>query len=111
MTEMSRIGRERLPNRRPAATATAEWNGRPLHVSVGFSNDGRVLEIFCRDARRVDSERDRMVDDAAVLVSRALQHGDTLTAIANGIGRLPNGAASSVIGAIIDAAVKLAQEG
>lgn len=106
MRELARIGRERLPNRRAAATAAASWAGRALIVSVGYADDGRILEVFARDARRVDSERDRTVDDAAVLISRGLQFGDNLRSIAAGIGRLPDGSASSIIGAIVDAALR-----
>jgi hypothetical protein len=106
MTDMTRIGRERLSSRRPSLTATIEWHGRPLSVSVGFAPDGRVLEIFARDARP-DTDRDFILDDAAVILSRSLQHGDNLAILARGIGRLPGGQPSSIIGAIIDEALKL----
>ena len=99
--------RERLPNRRASLTVTAAWAGRAINVSVGYSRDGRILELFARDARRVDSERDRTVDDAAVLVSRALQHGDMLSDIGKGLGRLPYGSPSSIIGLLADAALSL----
>jgi hypothetical protein len=66
-----------------------------------------VLEIFARDARP-DTDRDFILDDAAVIISRALQHGDCLTSIARGLGRLPSGEPSSIIGAIVDAALRLA---
>jgi hypothetical protein len=107
MTEMARVGRERLPNRRPAATVTIDWRGRPVNLSVGFADDGRILEVFAGDARP-DSDQDVIVADAAVLISRALQHGDSLSSIARGLGRLPSGEPSSIIGAIVDAALRLA---
>jgi hypothetical protein len=66
-----------------------------------------VLEIFAR-AGRPDSDLDTVVDDVAVLLSRALQYGDDLKSIARGIGRVPLGAPSSVAGAIVDAALQLA---
>jgi hypothetical protein len=109
VTELARIGRERLPNRRAAATVTMLWNDRPCNVSVGYADDGRVFEVFARDARRVYSEHDCTLDDAAVLISRALQHGDNLSTMAAGIGRLPDGSPSSIVGAIIDAAANLAR--
>ena len=109
MTEMARIGRERLPNRRPALTGTIEYGGRPVRVTVGFSADGRPLELFARDARP-DTDRDFILDDAAVVISRALQHGDKLEQLARGIGRLPDGTPSSIIGCIVDAAIELAKE-
>lgn len=103
---MTRIGRERLPNRRPAATLTFEWQNWPLSVSVGFGPGNRVLEVFARDARP-DTDRDFILDDAAVILSRALQHGDNLAALARGIGRLPNGSPTSIVGAIVDQALML----
>ena len=108
MAQMARLGRERLPNRRPALTSTAEWNGRPLAVTIGFSDDLRALEVFTHDLHKADSERDRLAADIGVLLSRLLQHGDSLPAIARGLGRLPDGAPSSIVGAIADAALGLA---
>jgi hypothetical protein len=99
--------RERLPSRRAAATIAVEWRGRPIAVSVGFARDGRILEVFAR-AGRPDSDLDCVVDDLAVVLSRCLQHGDDLVSIARGIGRLPLGEPSSVAGAIVDAAMRLA---
>ena len=104
---VTRIGRERLPSRRPSLTETIEWQGRPIALSVGFSPDGRPLELFAR-AGKPDSDLDCVVDDIAVALSRLLQHGDQLAAIAGGVGRLPSGEPSSVAGAIIDAALRLA---
>jgi hypothetical protein len=104
---MVRIGRERLPNRRPSVTAATEWLNMPLNISVGFSADGSPLEIFAR-AGRPDSDLDCVVDDVALILSRALQHGDQLSSIARSVGRLPGGEPSSVAGAIIDAAILLA---
>lgn len=98
--------RRRLPNRRYAETLTVEWRGRPINVSVGYALDGRPLEVFAR-ASRPDSDLDVVVDDAAVLVSRALQYADRLDQIRGGIGRLPLGEPASVIGVIIDAAMHL----
>ncbi|HEY1504117.1 MAG TPA: ribonucleotide reductase [Stellaceae bacterium] len=103
---MTRIGRERLPSRRPSLTATIEWQHRPLSISIGLSPDGRVLEIFARDARP-DTDRDFILDDAAVILSRALQHGDNLATLARGIGRLPDGSPASIVGALIDEALRL----
>jgi hypothetical protein len=102
--------RERLPNRRRALTDNAFWpleGGRRVHVTLGFAEDGRSLELFARGGGRVSSETDFVVDDAAVLISRLLQHGDKLEDIARGVGRLPDGRPSSVIGAILDTALSL----
>src|SRR5690348_8149291 len=97
------MSRKRLPNRSDGETVTTTNNNRNINISIGRALDGRVLEVFARSGKP-DSDFDRIVDDAAVIVSRLLQYGDTLAAIATGIGRLPDGSPSSVLGAIIDAA-------
>jgi hypothetical protein len=106
------MSRERLPNRRRAVTDGIRWptgDGGRIHVSAGLAPDGRVLEVFLRGGGRVGSDLDFLLDDIAVLTSRLLQHGDTLDAIAAGLGRLPDGAPASVIGAAIEKAVAMGQ--
>ena len=110
MTDFARIGRERLAQRRPNATRACEWGGAVLHVTVGYSADVRVLEVFARDSGKHDSDRDRTVDDAAVCISLALQSGCTLSSLAKSTGRLPDGSPSSIIGAVLDAAITLEKE-
>ena len=103
--------RERLPNRRPTVTTGIRWptdGGTKIHISAGLADDGRLLECFLRGGGRVGSERDHMLDDLAVVVSRLLQHGDQLGDIAAGLGRLPGGAPASVVGAILDVLVEVA---
>lgn len=105
VTVVGAVTRERLPNRRTQITDATRWpldTGRRIHVSAGLSVDGRILETFCRGGGRVGSETDFLLDDVAVLVSRLLQRGDNLTSIAKGLGRLSNGKAASVVGAILD---------
>jgi hypothetical protein len=99
-------GRERLPNRRRAITETLDWNGLQLYLTLGLAPDGRPLELFVSGAK-VGSDRDCLLEDAAVITSRLLQHGDCLTDIAAGIGRLPHGAPASLIGAIVDRVVEI----
>jgi hypothetical protein len=101
--------RERLPNRRPNVSRVIEWRTHKLHICAGLSRDGRILEIFCRSGRPA-SDIDELVDDAAVLLSRLLQHGDRLADIARGLGRLPGGEPASLVGAIADAVREIEQE-
>ena len=96
------MSRQRLPNRRPAVTESLIWNGARVHITAGFSPDGRLLETFLRGGGRVGSERDHTLDDIAVALSRLLQYGDALTDIARGVGRLPTGEPASVVGAVAD---------
>jgi hypothetical protein len=101
--------RERLPGRRPAITSTMVWHGIRLHISVGLTDDGRVLEVFIAGAW-VGSDRDHLLADFGVLTSRLLQHGDRLVDIAKGIGRLPLGESASILGAVVDHVVELEAE-
>jgi hypothetical protein len=99
------MSRERLPNRRPQVTDGTRWpleGGRRIHVSAGLAGDGRILETFLRGGGKSGSSVDFLLDDIAVLFSRALQHGDSIEAIAAGLGRLPDGEPASIVGAVAD---------
>jgi len=96
--------RERLPHRRQQVTDGIRWpaeGGRRIHVSAGFSDDGRILETFLRGGGRTGSELDFLMDDVAVLISRLLQRGDRLEGLAQGLGRLSTGEPASVVGAVV----------
>jgi hypothetical protein len=101
--------RERLPNRRDQTTDSIRWpeGGRRVFVSAGFARDGRLLETFLRGGGRSGSDTDFLLDDLAVVLSRALQYGDTITNIACGLGRAPGGEASSLVGAVVDKLLEL----
>jgi hypothetical protein len=106
-------GRKRLPNRRPQVTDATRWpleGGRRVHVSAGLADDGRILETFLRGGGKSGSGVDFLLDDIAVIISRALQHGDTVEAIAAGVGRQPDGKPSSIIGAVVDRLAVIAKE-
>ena len=45
-------------------------------ITVGFFPDGRPAEVFCADWKAGTSLH-AIVQDACILLSRALQHGDT----------------------------------
>jgi hypothetical protein len=94
--------RERLPPRRPAITETLVWgDGARVHICAGITPDGRILECFLAGGK-VGSDRDYLLADYAVTLSRLLQHGDQIVDIAQGIGRLPGGEPASVVGAVVD---------
>jgi hypothetical protein len=104
------MSRERLLNRRPSVPETVILtSGERVHVTLGFAVDGRVLETFLRGGK-VGSDRDHGLDDIAILVSRLLQHGDTLGDIAAGISRLPDNSPASAIGAVVDTLVAIEAE-
>ncbi len=96
--------RKRLPNRRPAETHDLRFGPDDArhHVTVGFFGDDRPGEIFLHGAR-VGSDADGLHADVGVLLSRLLQHGDTLEAIAAGMARLGDGdTPASIVGAALD---------
>ena len=98
--------RQRLPNRRPAILQSFDHAGSTYEVAIGTYDGGTPGELFISGAR-TGSELDAMLADAAVLVSRALQHGDDLADLAKAMGREGDGVTpSSVIGAALDIAAK-----
>jgi hypothetical protein len=107
--------RTRLPNRREHETEILEW-GRPggarceVFVSAGYDDFGWLRETFIRGGGRVGSDRDFLLDDIAVLISRELQHNDSLDSMAAGMGRDEAGQPTSLIGAVIDLLVKMQVE-
>ena len=94
--------RERLPNRRAAETRELTYGGNVYSVATGQYRDGRPGEVFLSGAK-VGSDTDGLLADVGVLLSRLLQFGDTLEAIAAGMGRLGDGTTpASIIGAALD---------
>lgn len=106
----------RLPNRRPNLTASVDHNGATIAVSAGLDPaTGRLAEIFIT-AGKEGSETRHVLEDAAVIVSLALQHGIPLDALARSLSRVSDGplpvnagdaqpktVPASMIGAAIDA--------
>lgn len=101
--------REVLPPRRMNASVAAEFEGMPLTICIGFDLAGRPLEVFA-SGHKSGSTLQRLIDDACVLVSLALQHGVAAEALGKSLGRLPvwRGGApvegpASAIGLIVEA--------
>ncbi len=93
--------RQRLPNRRENETVDLVFDGHRYHVTVGFVLDGRPREVFCHGGK-VGSGMDLILDDACVALSLLLQHGIEPRDLAHSMGRLGEGAAASIIGALVD---------
>ncbi|MCH8998776.1 MAG: ribonucleotide reductase [Proteobacteria bacterium] len=93
--------RRRLPNRRENKTVDLVFEGQRYHVTVGFDLDGRPREVFCHGSK-VGSSMDLILDDACVALSLLLQHGVDPQSLAHSMGRLGDGAAASIIGALVD---------
>ena len=98
--------RQRLHDRRQAVLLTADHRGSVYEITLGVYDDGTPGELFIAGAR-TGSDIDALLADAAVLVSRALQHGDDLADLAKAMGREGDGVTpSSAIGAALDMAAQ-----
>ncbi len=81
--------RHRLPNRRPCETKTLEVAGQVFSATVGVDpNDGRPLEIFLSGVKD-GTQLAVILDDTSVVISVALQHGVTASALAKSVARVP----------------------
>ena len=92
--------RHRLPNRRLNETVDMLFDGQRFHVTIGFAPDGRPREVYCHGAK-VGSSMDLLLDDACVALSLLLQHGIEPRGLTHSMGRLGDGAAASIIGALV----------
>ena len=93
--------RQRLPNRRENETVDLVFDGQRYHVTIGFAPDGWPGEVFCHGAK-VGSGMDLILDDACVALSLLLQYGIEPRELSHSMGRLGDGAAASIIGALVD---------
>lgn len=95
--------REPLPQRRAAEAFELQHGGKAVtfHVTLGYYPDGRVGEVFISGTKS-GTEVEANVRDGAVLVSIALQHHVPLDVMRNAITREANGAASTIIGVVLD---------
>lgn len=101
--------REKLPSRRLQITSNVQYldifaSGRPMEIEVsfGFNREWVLKELFINSRTHPQTP---LLNDICILISRLLQHGDTIESIADGLGENRNegqavGAPSSFIGAI-----------
>lgn len=111
--------RQRLNTRRPNLTTEVAWRSpagpdQKLIVTYGFDDDGKVREAFCA-AFRATSDLVALANDACVMFSMLMQHGEELANVADAVGEdRPEGAASgppsSLIGAIVRRALEIERE-
>jgi hypothetical protein len=79
-----------------------DHQGARYSLGVGFFQGGKPGEIFLSGAK-VGSDTAGLLADLGVVLSRALQHGDTVGALAAGMGRLGDGKTpASIPGAVLD---------
>ncbi len=98
--------RQRLPARRQSLLLTVEHEGATYEVGLGFYGSGQCGELFISGSK-AGSGLDALLNDAAILISRGLQRGDTLEDLAKAMGREGDGATpSSAIGAALSRAAQ-----
>lgn len=79
-------------------------DGRVLNhytATVGFYDDGRVGEVFI-GSRKIGTDADVAMKDAAIALSLALQYGCPLQAFQGTFMRRNDGVAESAIGQVVD---------
>jgi hypothetical protein len=95
-------GRQRLDDRRAADVRELAHANQRYRLHVGRFPSGALAEVFV-DSSKPNSTMDAFAADAAILISLLLQHGATPNEIGHALRRNPNGAAASLIGAVVDA--------
>jgi hypothetical protein len=106
------VPRERLPDRRPSVTVSLDWSGHVFAITAGHAADGRVREVFASGLRG-GSDMQRLVDDACVVISVALQFGARPGDLRRSLGSVPDPAdetvsrPASVLGVILAAIERL----
>jgi len=101
------VSRERLPNRRTAQTFTLRHrhpNGSEVEllVSLGYFPDGRIGEVFFATDHQVGTQLDVSLKDACILLSFALQHGASPSAIRSAMTRDAQGRPEGIMGTLLD---------
>ena len=94
--------RRRLPDRRRAVTLDLEHGGSVFTISLGYDAGSRVREIFVSGSKS-GSGLEGLLNDAAIAISLALQHGVEPAALPLSMGRLGRSEEpTSIIGAVCD---------
>ncbi len=109
MPDAAPTPRQSLPNRRENETVDLVFDGQRYHVTIGFALDGRPREVFCHGGK-VGSGMDLILDDACVALSLLLQHDIEPQGLAHSMGRLGDGGAASIIGALVGLVSSFVQE-
>ena len=78
-----------------------EHQGARYDESIGLYENNRPGEVFLSGAK-VGSDIDGLLSDVGVLLSRALQFGDSIEALRAGMGRLGGSAPVSIVGLVLD---------
>ena len=106
--------RQRLPNRRRQETVELEFGEHQYAVSVGLDPSGAIREVFVAGQKQ-GSTLDATLDDAAIVISIALQRGATAAELRRSMSRLGGGLGAatepaSPIGAVVDLVAEIERE-
>lgn len=98
------LNRSKLPNRRPSVTRKISWREAqghsPFFVTVGFdTSTGDPREVFYADGMKTGTDLLHTVQDGCILISLALQRGESLKKIQHSLSD------DSVLAAIVRTAV------
>jgi hypothetical protein len=90
-------GRKRLPHRRAHELVAVEHGGFRLIVGTGRFPDRGLAEVFI-NTNKPNTAIDTLLQDAAIVLSFALQHGADAAAIRRALA--PSGPLAAVLDAI-----------
>jgi hypothetical protein len=93
--------RRSLPQRRAAETFNLRFWNQLFTVTAGFYDDGTLGEVFITTAKS-GADLQNIANDAAVILSLALQHHVSIEVIRHAVTRCNDGAPASILGAVVD---------
>jgi hypothetical protein len=102
------MSRVRMDDRRVADTRELEFGEMRFMVTIGMYPDGRPGEVFAR-CGKAGSQMDALIDDACIVMSRLLQHGEAPAMLLSSLGREGDRPAS-VVGAIAEIVAEVDRE-
>src|SRR4051794_10815409 len=90
-----------LPKRRRAETFAIVCGNQPVTITAGFYDDGTLGEVFITIAKS-GADLQNIANDAAVILSLALQHHVSIEIIRQAMTRCNEGSPASILGAVVD---------
>ncbi len=113
--------RQQIPTNTPSITERVEWdspNGQTHKILATYQIvNGKVVGVFCGSLHKAGTEMVAMMNDAMILASRLLQHGESIDDLAAAMGENSRsswddmkkegkaGPPASLIGAILRAGI------
>lgn len=101
--------RESLTARRSSETVSLTFNLHRHDFGIARFEDGRPAEVFAYAFYGKGAAEEVYARDASIILSLALQHGTPIETIQKALTRDDRGLPCSLIGAIVEAVVKLSE--